>query len=72
MDHLAKHNIPSMIYYNIPLHRQKAFDGFRKDYAPLDISEHLSEVIFSIPMHPYLTDDDISAITRLIKEHSCR
>lgn len=68
MEHLAKHDIPSMIYYPIPLHRQKAFSAYRSDYVSLDVSNQLSQVVFSIPMHPYLTDSDVLMITGLIKE----
>ncbi len=51
---LKERNIPSMIYYRIPLHMQKVFDylGYTKGDFPL--SEKISSQIFSIPMHPYL------------------
>ena len=54
MSRLKEQNIPSMIYYRIPLHMQKVFDylGYTKGDFPL--SEKISSQIFSIPMHPYL------------------
>ena len=54
MARLKQFNIPSMVYYKIPLHMQKVFQtlGYSKGDFPL--SERVSNEIFSIPMHPYL------------------
>ena len=54
MARLKQSNIPSMIYYKLPLHMQHAFEtlGYSKGDFPL--SEKVSNKIFSIPMHPYL------------------
>ena len=59
-------DIPTNIYYKIPLHLQKCFERF--DYKPGDfpISEDCSRRIFSIPMHPYLTSEEQDAIIRVL------
>ena len=46
-----------MIYYRVPLHLQAVFAnlGYRKGDLP--VSEEISEKIFSIPMHPYIDND---------------
>ena len=51
---LSKKDIPSMIYYQIPLHLQKAFDYLGYQDGDFPISEKTSGNILSIPMHPYL------------------
>ena len=54
MSLLKKNNIPSMIYYKIPLHLQTVFKNLGYNRGSLKISEDVSQTIFSIPMHPYL------------------
>jgi UDP-2-acetamido-2-deoxy-ribo-hexuluronate aminotransferase len=50
--------IPTAIYYPLPLHLQGAFAhlGYRAGDFP--VSEKVSQRIFSLPMHPYLTEAD--------------
>jgi UDP-2-acetamido-2-deoxy-ribo-hexuluronate aminotransferase len=54
--------IPTAIYYPRPLHWQGAFKhlGLREGSFP--ISEKVSKEIFSIPMHPYLSEQEQSVI----------
>lgn len=68
INHLKEKDIPVMIYYSIPLHKQKAFMNIRTDYCDLSVSERISELVFSIPMHPYLEDNEIELIIDSIKE----
>jgi len=63
---LADAGIPSMIYYPIPLHKQKAYASV--DYgAGFPISEQLSEVVLSLPMHPELDESTQHIITQTIQ-----
>lgn len=64
---LKEKNIPSMIYYPIPLHMQPAFRGFA-DKGTLPITEKFSKEVISLPMHPELLVDEIDYITNSIKE----
>ncbi len=68
MQHLKSRDIPTMIYYPIPLHRQKVFSNVRSDYSDLSISENLVERVFSIPMHPYMKEEDVAAVIAALKE----
>tara|TARA_Y100001970_G_scaffold290844_1_gene425949 strand:+ start:1330 stop:2445 length:1116 start_codon:yes stop_codon:yes gene_type:complete len=54
MSRLKQNNIPSMIYYKLPLHMQKVFEGLGYAKGDFPLSEKISGQIFSIPMHPYL------------------
>jgi dTDP-4-amino-4,6-dideoxygalactose transaminase len=44
--------IPTMVYYPIPLSAQKGYSHYPSVETP--ISERLSKVVVSLPMHPYL------------------
>jgi UDP-2-acetamido-2-deoxy-ribo-hexuluronate aminotransferase len=61
-DRLAAAGIPTAVYYPKPLHLQKAFEYLGHSTGDYPISENLSERIFSLPMHPYLSDQQIDVI----------
>lgn len=54
--------IPSNIYYHTPLHNQLAYKGYPKS-SDLTNSEKYSKECFCLPMHGYLTQDEIAYIT---------
>lgn len=62
---LKSKGLPTAIYYPIPLSQQKGYVHFPCPKTGLPISEKLSKEVFSIPMHPYLSDPD-SVIDLLI------
>jgi len=59
-------DIPAMIYYARPLHQQKAFDflGHRKGDFP--VAEDASRRIFSLPMHAYVEDAEVDAVSTAV------
>ena len=64
---LKSHGVPSGIYYPKPLHHQPAYAGAHASAIaggppPLPVSEALCQRILSLPMHPYLTDDEVSRV----------
>jgi len=63
---LQKEGIPTMVYYPKPLHVQDAFAflGYRPDDLP--VSDDCARRIFSLPMHPYLKEDDQKLIADAI------
>ncbi|NTW52719.1 MAG: aminotransferase DegT, partial [Chlorobiaceae bacterium] len=66
MEALKRAGIPSVIYYRIPLHLQKAYAGLGYVQSDFPISEDFSARIFSLPMHPYLKQEDIDIICDVI------
>lgn len=56
---LAQNGIPSMIYYSKPLHEQKAFAGLQGVYTKLSNTIELCSEVLSLPMHPYMEEDDV-------------
>jgi dTDP-4-amino-4,6-dideoxygalactose transaminase len=65
--HLEKVGIPSMIYYPIPLHRQKAYAEFCQAGESFPTSERLSQTVLSIPIHTEMTDGQLSYICESIR-----
>ncbi len=63
---LQNRGIPSAVYYPKPLHLQGAFEflGYKKGDFP--VSERLSESVLSLPMHPYLQDDQVDSISETV------
>ncbi|MCT7587566.1 DegT/DnrJ/EryC1/StrS family aminotransferase [Aliarcobacter butzleri] len=56
--------IPTAVHYPMPLHLQECFKylGYKKGDFP--ISEIVSEEIMSLPMNPYVTDEEIAYIVK--------
>ncbi len=60
---LKENGIPTAVHYPMPLHSQECFTylGYKKGDFP--ISEIVSQEIMSLPMNPYLTDEEIKYIS---------
>ena len=65
---MKEKEIPTMVYYSIPLHKQKVFNDMGYGEYSLPISENISKRIFSLPMHPYLEYDDQQYISLALNE----
>jgi len=53
---LKEAGIPTAIYYPQPLHLQTAFNSLGHKNGDFPVSEDCARRIFSLPMHPYLTE----------------
>lgn len=65
---LAEHQIPSMIYYPVPAHRQKMFEGIAGEIIELPVTDMLTRKVISLPMHTELDTEQIDYITKKINE----
>ena len=61
---LKEAGVPTAIYYPKPLHLQTAFKSLGYKEGDFPISEDFSSRIFSLPMHPYLSDSDQEIIVK--------
>jgi len=63
---LKDKGVPTAVYYPIPLHLQGAYRylGYAKGAFP--VAERVASAIFSVPMHPYLTEEDQRTIADAI------
>ena len=67
IDRLSKSKIPSVVYYKFPIHLMKAFSYLGYKEYDLPVSENLSKTIVSLPMHPYLAQNEIEHIIEVLK-----
>ncbi len=58
--------IPAMVYYPKPMHLQTAFAGF--PVRPCPVATSLCERVLSLPMHPYITNEEIDSVCRVIRQ----
>lgn len=67
--YLESKGVPSMIYYPIPLHFQKAYrqPGFEEGSFP--VTEQLSKTVLSLPIHTEMTQVELSYICNVIREY---
>ena len=66
--HLAAKNIPSMIYYPVPGHKQKMFEQFNVASTDLPVTDMLTEKVISFPIHTELDQEQLNYITDAILE----
>lgn len=62
---LSSDGIPAMVYYPKPMHLQGAFEG-NPGNRPCPVATALCERVLSLPMHPYLTDDEILTVAAAV------
>ncbi len=65
---LADKGVPSMIYYPIPLHQQKAYRDERYRDGAFPITEELCKSVLSLPIHTEFEQEELKFITDAFKE----
>ena len=66
VDYLKERGVPTMIYYPLPLHKQKAFEDISIRRVDLLNSECLSKRVVSLPIHTELTLEEQNYISDVI------
>ncbi|MBC7554780.1 MAG: DegT/DnrJ/EryC1/StrS family aminotransferase [Taibaiella sp.] len=61
---LAERNIPSMIYYPVPCHKQNMLKEFVTGSFELPVTDRLQDKVISLPMHTELTEEELEHITK--------
>ncbi len=59
---LSKAAIPSVSYYAVPLHLQPVFANLGHVQGDFPVTERVADQCLSLPMNPYLSDDEISQV----------
>lgn len=62
-EQLATKDIPSMIYYPVPLHMQKAYQDSRYKPGDFPVTEQLCREVLSLPIHTEMTEETLKYIT---------
>ena len=60
-------DIPTAIYYPIPMHRQTAFNYLNPDDNRCPVSDLLADTVISLPIHPYLSNADQDMICDAVR-----
>ena len=56
-EQLKAAGIPSMVYYPVPIHEQKAFANLGCKEGDYPVAEKLARTVLSLPMHTEMTDE---------------
>lgn len=64
---LKEKEIPSMVYYAKPMHHQGAFANTRSAQADCPVTERLCETVLSLPLHPYMTEQQVREISDAVR-----
>lgn len=67
-DFLGKWEIPTMVYYPLPLHHQNAFKNEAYPIGSMPITEKLVEEVLSLPMHTELSESELELVVGKIRE----
>ena len=62
MEKLNKDEIPSMLYYKMPNHLQEGYLRYGNQMGDFEVSEDISKKILSLPMHPYIDENDLDRV----------
>ncbi|TGN30068.1 DegT/DnrJ/EryC1/StrS family aminotransferase [Empedobacter tilapiae] len=65
---LTEKEIPAMIYYPVPLRKQKAYDNGHYNDADFPNTNKLVEEVISLPMHTELDEEQLAYITSAVRE----
>jgi dTDP-4-amino-4,6-dideoxygalactose transaminase len=67
-DALRQKNVPSAVYYPIPMHEQPPYQRFPVAQSGLGVTADLCSRVLALPMHPYLDDDMLDQIANALKD----
>lgn len=65
--YLQEKQIPAMIYYPVPAHRQKMFGGMVDPNLELPVTDSLTGKVISLPIHTEMDEEQLAYITDSVK-----
>lgn len=67
MQYFKDNGIQTGIHYPVPIHKQPAY--INSKHEGLKVVERVVEQIVSLPMHPYITEQDLKRIGKALKNY---
>lgn len=67
--YLDKCGIPTMIYYPVPLHLQKAYQQPGIGRGSFPVTEKLSKTVLSLPVHTEMNEEQLNYICTIIRRY---
>jgi dTDP-4-amino-4,6-dideoxygalactose transaminase len=72
--YLREHGVPTAVYYPIPIHKQGVYSVYPTAPGGLPVTEAKAGQVISLPMHPYLSEEDqdlvVSSIRAFVKRNA--
>jgi dTDP-4-amino-4,6-dideoxygalactose transaminase len=65
---LASKDVPSMIYYPVPAHRQEMFKSFNSAETELPVTDWLTHRVLSLPIHTEMEQEQLDYICNAVAE----
>ncbi len=66
---LKEKGIPTMVYYPKPMHEQTAYKDLNYPKGSCPATEALCQTVLSLPIHPYISKEEIESVCEAIKEY---
>jgi dTDP-4-amino-4,6-dideoxygalactose transaminase len=66
--YLNSRGIQTLIHYPVPIHLQDAYTELRLGRGAFPVAEMLSAEILSLPIHPYLSDEEVNYVITCLKD----
>jgi UDP-2-acetamido-2-deoxy-ribo-hexuluronate aminotransferase len=66
-ERLKEEKIPTAVHYPIPLHLQPAFARPGLGLGRFPLAEAAADHVISLPMHPYLREEDQHKVVRAVR-----
>ena len=63
---LTKHGIENALHYPVPVHLQEAYNDLGYKKGDLPVAEKTAGEVLSLPLHPYMTEDDVKTVAQVI------
>jgi dTDP-4-amino-4,6-dideoxygalactose transaminase len=67
-EYLAGQGIPTVVYYPLPLHQQKAYKHWAGN-REFPVADTLAKTVLSLPIHPEMTGEMINFVAEKIKTY---
>jgi len=65
---LAERGIPTGMHYTPPLHLQPVYEYMGYGRGALPVTEKVGEELFTLPMYPELTDDQVEEVVDALRD----
>lgn len=65
-EYLSANNIPSMVYYPVPIHTQKAYQNYTFNTELLKVTKQLCNSVLSLPIHTEMEQEQLEYISEKI------
>ncbi len=67
--YLYEHGVPSMVYYPLPLYKQRAYSQYVEEGFTLENTELLCSSVLSLPIHTEMDESQLHYIVETVKDY---